>query len=296
MDIKKALDTATGVAIIPERLQSELTELADEKSPLRQIFQRIPWSTNAYEWNARTALGSAGFYGQGDGYSESNSTIERRSVNIKMLKSEGAVSNLLQMASQDYINALQNEVVGAAKSLTHAIENAYINGDTGVSANQFDGLSVQITSEVDAEGAVLGFDILDEAIAAVRDAGGNPDLIVVSNREKAALDTLMRKTMNINWAKVDTQYGVRLQTYQDIPVLGSAFVTTTEDYGTTATGDYSEAYVLDTSEIVVPELLPITYEEVAVQTDAMAFRLKTYLALAIEAVEYQRKITNIAKP
>ena len=296
MNIQKALDTASGAKLIPERLDPVLVELADKETPLRMRFKKVPWDTNSYEWNVRSALVGADFYNESTGFSASNSTYARRTASIKMLKSEGAVSNLLVSTSKSYINALQAEIESATKNIAQKEEWAFLNGDSGVSSDQIDGLEVQITQEEDAVGNPLSLDILDAAINQVIVAGGKPSLILLSNRDMNALNKIMRDKMSYDWKNVEQSAGTRVANYQGIPVIGSLFAPTNKTYGTTPVSTYSVGYVLDESEIVVPMVKDVSYEEVATSTDSIAFRLKMYFALAVRAKEKQCKITNLAKP
>ena len=295
IDVLKALNTAEGDALIPERLDPILLEEANRLTPLRELLKRVPWSTNAYEWNARTVLPTSAFYVETDTYSASNSTYARRVSAIKMLKSEGAVSQLLQDTSKDYINALQAEIDGALQSLIQQEENALINGDDS-SPEEFDGLLVQITQSVDALGADVSLDLIDAAIQKVMDAGGKPSLIVMSYRDHMKLNQIMRALMTYNWERFETAAGTKLVTYSGIPIVGSAYMPTTDSYGVTPTADHSQILVLDTSQIVVPVVREVSYQEVPTTVDGTAFRLKMYETLAVKSPSRQCKITHVGKP
>lgn len=293
LDIKKALDTTSGAALIRERLEPKLVEVADKVTLLRKVFSRKPWSTNSYEWNARTGFHGADFYDQADVFGSAGTdkgTYVRRTIAIKMIKSEGTVSNLLIDTAKDLVNALEVEVESATKALALKEEDALINGNIA-NPKQFDGLSKQLIVSPIAAGDVINFDVLDEAIQAIADAGGKAGLIILANRDLTKLNALLRTSAQLTYEQMDTKWGTRLTHYQQIPVLGSAFVKTNLGAGTD-----SEAYVVDDSEIVVPVVRDVTYEQLQATTDSLAFRLKMYEALAVRAAEKCRKITGIEKP
>jgi len=291
LDIEKALTTADGQALIPEKIDPQLVELADKQTPLRKLIKRISWSSLEYKWNVRTALAGAEAYSETDDFSAGKSTFAQRQVTIKMLRSEGAVSNLMREVSKDFVNALQVEIEGATKSLANLEEQIDITGNSGSNAKEYDGLNVQISQSVDAKGSSIGMDLLDEAIQKVVDANGKPNLIVLSPRDFANLKLDIRGKVNLTFDEIVK--GLTLPKYYDIPVVTSPFIPTNLSYGATPTSDHSYAFVLDTNWIVKPVVKDVTYEEIKATTDSVAFRLKQYLALAVRAPEMQCKIVNI---
>ena len=301
LDIYKALTTAEGEGtIIPEKLDPVLIELADRVTPLRTLLKRIPWNTNSYQWNVRTALTSAGFYNESDTFSSGNSTYARRTAPICMIKAEGQVSNLLQKTTGGYIDALQAEIEGATESLSQAEERALVMGNYSAAytdADGFDGIAAQVDQFVDLAGSDLGSDngcdALDLSIRTIQDNGGKVDLIVVSSRDKQSLNGYMRDKMIFNWERVDQALGTVVTYYQGIRVLSTQFIPTNLAYGVTPETNTSFAMVLDTSQIVVPTVQNVSYEDVPYTGDGMAFRVKLYEAIAVKAKERQVMIKNV---
>ena len=301
IDIQKALTTAEGTGtIIPERLDPMLQELANKSLMIRKAIKAIPWSTNAFQWNVRSALTSAGFYNESDTFSSGNSTYARRMQTIEMMKAEGQVSNLLQETSGGYIDALQSEIEGAVESLMQAEERALIMGNynaTYTDTDSFDGLATQITQTQDALGnsigSVAGLNAIDEAIRTIQAVGGKHDLIIVSTRDQMKLNQYMRSLMTYNWMQMNQKLGTVVPTYMNIPIIQSQFVPTNLAFGTTPATDNSIALVLDTSAIVIPRVRDVSYERVATSVDGIAFRVKLYETLAVKAAEKQVVVTNL---
>jgi len=302
IDILKALTTAEGTGtIIPEKLDPELVELANKVTPLRKLLRRQTWNTNSYAWNVRSALAAAGFYNESDTFSAGNSTYARRTSEICMIKNEGQVSNLLIKTTGGYIDALAAEIEGATEGLAQAEERALIMGNynaTYTDTDGFDGIATQITNTVDLVGSDLGSDAglnaLDEAIRTIQDAGGKPDLILVSTRDLMYLNQYMRDKMVYNWAGIDQSLGTTVNYYQGIRVISSLFIPTNLTYGVTPATTTSMALVLDTSQIVVPVVQDVSYEELQASTDGKAFRIKLYETVAVKSPERQCLVTNIS--
>jgi len=268
LDLTKALTTAagSGADLIPEKLDPELVEIAVKETPLLRIFRQLPWDTNTYQWNERTALGGASAYDENDVFASAESTYARRSVDIKMVKADGAVSTLLYESARAYIDALQAEIEGQTQALSHEIERLYIEGNATANPKEFDGLSNLVTQTVDAACVVINLDILDEAINVIQNNGGRPGIILLANRDLQQVHKIMRDKMVYNWEKVEVAAGVYLTHYRGIPLYGSAFIPT--NLG--VSGAESYGFVLDLTKIVVPVKKDISYEDLSakVTTDA----------------------------
>lgn len=304
IDLKKALTTSSGSALIPTKLDKLLIDVVSKDNPLRKWITPMPWSTLVYPWNVRTALTTASTYSETTGFGGGESTIGQRTVTIKMLKAEGAVSNLLQAVSTDYINALQEEIDSAINSL--AMEEARLDilgnatvgevNDTAAGAiTEYDGLSVQCTDTVDASGSALTLAMLDSTIEEVKRAGGVPNLIVISPRDYTYLKLLCKNTYLLYWSDLGKDLGV--PKYENIPVVINPWVPETlSDGNATPSLTRSILFVLDTRYIKRPMVQNVKYNKVEASTDSTAFRINEYLSFAVKATERQRKIIDIAQP
>lgn len=290
-DLQKALQMAEARALVPEQIEPEIYDLVVKNAPLLKLFNEIDWDTNVYQWNERTALVGASAYDENDVFAAGESVYTRKSVEIKMIKADGAVSNMVVEASRRFVNALQAEIEAASTSLGYEIERLYIQGNSRTNPKEFDGLSVQVTKVHDAACSPISLDILDAAINKVEVDGGRPNLIVLSFRDLQAVHKIMRSLMTYEWQKVEIAAGVLLTHYRGIPLYASSFVPIDAN-------KLSEAYVLDTTRIVVPVLKRIQYEDMTpkVTTDASAFRIKTWRALAVKGGGvFHCKITRIGE-
>lgn len=301
LDIEKALTTAEtagvgGGVLIPEKIQEGLIEIVNTTAPVTAVLSKreIPWSTNSYEWNVRSDLMTARFYNQSTAFSASESTYVRRTSTIRMMESEGTVSNLLRETSKGWIDAVAAEIESATKSLAVKKEDALVR--QSAETDGFDPLFAQISTSVDALASSITFVLLDKAIQAVQDAGGVPDIIILANRDVTQLLGLLRDK-GLYQLKGIKAGGVviELPTYNGIVVVGSSRIPTNVAYGGTPV-QTSYGFVLDTSQLVIPVNKPVTYEEVPATTDSFAFRVKTYLTLAVRVPEKNCRIVNIAAP
>jgi len=294
IDIKKALDTSSGANIIPEKLDKLLLDVVSKTNPLRAYVPSMAWSTLVYLWNVRTALVTASAYDEDDAYSAANSTIARRTTQIKMIKAEGAVSNLLKAVSGDYINALQEEVESATNSLAMEEARLDILGDASVNVKEYSGLKKLVTTTTDAAGTALSLDILDASIAASRKAGAFPNVILLSPRDYSQLKKAAKTSYQMYYNDLGKSEAVLK--YDGIDVVINSWIPEDIAYGTSPTSDHSIAFVLDTKHIKRPVVQEVKYAVVPASTDSTAFRINEYLTLAVKDVERQRQIINIGKP
>jgi len=291
IDIKKALDTSTGADVIPEKLDKELVDVVKKTNELRVLIPPMTWSTLVYSWVVRKGLVSAQAYDENDTFNGTQSGYERRNVQIKMIKAEGAVSNLLKATSVDFINALQEEVNSATVALANEEARLDIQGDSATNPKEYDGLIKQCTYTLDAENKAFTLDLLDEAIEEVRAAGGVPNLIIMHPKDYSYLKKLCKDTYRLDWADIGKDHSI--PKYDNIRISINPYIPGDPD---AATPTYRTILVLDTRYIKRPTVRDVKYTPVEAPTDSTAFRINEYLALAVKAAELQRAIINVGNP
>ena len=294
IDIRRVLDLTNGAALIPQQLDPMLRELANKETPLRTLLNRIPWASDTYRWKVRSALGTSRFYVGSDSHSGTQGTYTERTAIIRQMENEGDVDNLLKEVSKNFINALTTEIEGGTRSLAQYEEQQLIIGSTAGNVKAFNGLQVQCTTTQSAAHAAISFNMLDQAVETINTAGGKCNLFLVSYRDQTKLNQLARAAGTFNMNTVDVGHGTILQTYLNIPILGSAFVPT--NIAPSGYTNESYAFALDTTTVVIPVVKDMTYEDVPNTKDAVSFRIKLYETLAVTAAEQNVQITLIAKP
>ena len=154
--IMEALDTTSASALTPEILAKKLVDIADRETPLRQVLTSMAWTGTAYDFNQLTDYGAAISYAEGDDITDVDSTYVRKTIAIKMIGITKGVTGLLQAGSQDFINAKAQEITNATAAVAQKEEALLVSGDATANPKEFDGLDVQITTNVvDAATAVL---------------------------------------------------------------------------------------------------------------------------------------------
>jgi hypothetical protein len=280
--IVEALTTTSAAPLIPEVLDKKLTDIANRETPLRMLLPSMMWSSSAYDFNKLTNYGAAISYAEGDDITDVNSTYARVTVAIKMIGITKGVSGLLQAGSQDFVNAKAQEIQNAVQAVAQKEEALLIAGDSGANPKEFDGLDVQITTNVvDAAAAVLAEDHLFQAEQKIKEAGGKPSLIVMSPKQERALKKLLNSNKVYN-DRVEVAGGISVMSYDNMPVVVSTFCPD------------DTIFVLDTRNVLRVVLKDVTYEDVGnTLKDQTLFRVKEYLALAVRAESHCAKIINL---
>jgi len=312
LDIRKALDESEvagvgGGVLIPEKISPDIRDILDVSFPVRILLNRFDWPTNSYEWDDRTALMYGGFYGKGDDFgtystgdksADNKSTYQRRSALIDRLKTEGNVDNLLRKASAGFANALDLEIRAATTRMNLVEEDAFLREaiPAAEAGEAFEPLYVQITQNVNAAGAIMSFDLLDELIDTVTGQGFPVDLVIMNPRDLGKLRSEARGKGKINLDVLGPKgIETRIYVYNGVKIVTSSKVPKDLTYGATPPDSMSVCYAINTEMVHVPVLQDVTYEEVPVSTDSLAFRLKEYITLAVIGGSIAHaKLINIA--
>jgi hypothetical protein len=162
------------------------------------VLDRIPLMEimgNSYMYNEEGALPGIEFRAVNAAYSESTGTVNQKSEKLVILGGDADVDTFIQKTRGNLNDqrAIQDQL--KVKAATYKFQDAFINGDTSVDANSFDGLKKRLTGgQVLALGTnggpVLGnggtdvhtfLDFLDALIALVPGLTANNGAIFMNN-------------------------------------------------------------------------------------------------------------------
>ncbi len=215
------------------------------------VLDRIPLESiegNAFAYNEEGTLPGIEFRAVNAAYSESTGVVNQKTETLVILGGDADVDTFI-VATRGNLNdqrAVQTRM--KVKSASYKYQDAFINGDTAVDANSFDGLKKRLTggqviSAATNGLAVLGaddaarhtfWDKVDEAIAAVRggvDAIYGPAAILAKMKSSARRLTMYDQTTD--------SFGKTIATYNGIPLIdignkadGTPIIPQTETQGT----------------------------------------------------------------
>lgn len=304
-----------GYAMIPVYVDPRIVDQTRKFTPLVELVPRVTNQGMYADWNVITAKGGAFFAAEDAALSETNTTYDRQSKQIKFLYSVGRVTGPSLAAQPSYIvagmqpggqgaglpgsvwsdasapNSMQLEVLVKTRELRELEENAIINGNSGSNALEFDGIITQMgaTNTVDKNTTALSLADIDAAIGNAFDDGGRPNLAVCSRAVYSDLLGLLnakigylQSVKNVYWGfstiVLNTMVG-------EIPVIPSMFMSNVS--GSKA------IYFLDMSVVEMRVLQDVMYEELAKTNDSRKFMLKIYETFIIKNTAFCSSITEI---
>lgn len=244
--IQKALTTAvdSGNALIPEKLEKIITNTVVRLSPEMAVIQPEFDNQKLHSFNRLKKLPRAGgFMGEGAVTPTSQGSYERASVELKILRRKGAVTNFLQDTSKKFIDASTAEMENHLQSHVYDIINALKFGNAGANKYAFDGLDKIIsTNRVNkARGGVVPTDLkfLDDMIDAnIRKNGAGHNKVLMMSPEMQSLVSRLLTNVRLmqgnagTLGHVEINGGWRLATYRDIPILPVADMGNVAQMGT----------------------------------------------------------------
>ncbi|MCB0882690.1 MAG: hypothetical protein KDC33_10815 [Thermoleophilia bacterium] len=192
------------------------------------VLDRLPFMTvsgNAYAYNVEGTLPGVAFRAVNAAYIESTGTVNQLTETIKILGGDADVDRFIVQTRGNLNSQRAVQTAMKVKSLSYEFQNAFINGDSAVDANSFDGLKKRLVgAQVITAGTngipVLGttdadrlafLDQLDATIARVK----NPSAIYTNAFIRAKMLSAFRR-LNIAHDRVGDKQS---PTYQGIPVL-----------------------------------------------------------------------------
>jgi hypothetical protein len=210
----------------------------------RLAFENIEGT--AYKYFTESALPGAEFRAVNASYAESTGTVTSATEGLVILGGDADVDRFLQLTRSDLIDQRATQVEMKARAIAHKFNDTFINGNTGVDANSFNGLKQRLTSgqllSTGTNGAAINtdtatrqnfFDNLDALIGQVP----NCDVLLTNRqilskyRSAARRETMAQTTVDGLGRTVDV--------YNGIPIVdvgnkadGTQIIPQTETQGT----------------------------------------------------------------
>ena len=261
-----AVTLAEAALLSTDDLQRGVIETFVQESP---VLDRIPLMTiagNSFAYNQEDTLPGVEFRAVNSAYAESTGVVNQQSETLVILGGDADVDTFIVQTRGNLNDQRAVQTRMKVKAASYKYQDAFINGDTGVDANSFDGLKKRLTGDQVISAGTNGLPILgsgesdqqafldkmDEAIAAVR---GGVDAIYGNAAILAKLKSSARRLHFYDQTTDD--FGRTVATYNGIPLLdigqtaaGVDIIPQTETQGTAtdASSLYFVNYGMDVSE------------------------------------------------
>lgn len=254
-----ALTLAEAAKLSTDDLQRGVLETFVQESP---VLDRIPFLTiqgNAYAYNAEATLPGVEFRAVNNGYSESTGTVNPKSESLVILGGDADVDRFIVQTRGNLNDQRAVQTRMKVKAASYFFQDKFINGDTAVDTNGFDGLKKRLTgaqviaAATNGMGPVAGghdfFDALDALIAAVPGLSGGNGALYCNRKIIAKVKSSARRLGGVEFIK-EALTQKMVATYNGIPLLdmgqtaaGVDIIPQTETQGTAA-GTTSSIYAV----------------------------------------------------
>ena len=320
-DIQKAISSTdvSGLLLVREDLQAEMAIQAPTDTPLRNRLNRIPGNGKAHAWYQLVPVSSTGslssghlflggtspdqgFFPKGGLPDAVQPTYKYKSAPYSSLGDLVTVSFFEQMAGGTYTDIKKHQIKVKMLNVALMEEWAIINGDSSSNPNMFDGLNVQVTSNVtDLTSGPLTLSALTTVEQEIVAKGGKPQLIVMSYRDlqkfnelvlssfyrlfQAGAGTLADIPAGISVTRWVSPYGI-------VDVVGSRYIV--PDAGDDFVLVLDDKTVLeDGNAIQMVDLMPMSSIDLALLQTAYRTVVAEFTVLQLTCEAFQGKLINV---
>lgn len=254
-----ALTLVEAAKLSQNDLQRGVVETFILESAVLDRLPLLPIEGNAYAYNEEGTLPGVEFRAVNSAYSESTGTYNQKTESLVILGGDADVDTFLAKTRGNLNDQRATQTRMKVKASRIKYQDAFINGDTAVDANSFDGLKKRLTGTQVVDAAVNGLamigaddaarhaflDVLDDALGRVV---GGADAIYSNSLFRAKLRSIARRLGG--WSSYTmADFGKVIETYNGIPVLdigkkadGTEIIPNTEVQG--ANNDATSIYAV----------------------------------------------------
>jgi hypothetical protein len=300
-----AVTLAESAKLSQDQFKAGVIETFIESSVVLDQIPFLPIEGNAYRYNEEATLPGVEFRAVNTSYTESTGTVNQKTEALVILGGEADVDRFIEQTRGNLQSQRATQLRMKIKSIVYAWQNAFINGDTAVDANSFDGLKKRLTGTQVIDAATNGlaivgadsaarqsfFDKLDELVTAAGLAPGEGALYM-NDLVRAKLKSSARREGA--WSSTQDGFGRTIDAYNDIPfrdigktAAGVRIIPQTETQGTSsvASSIYAVKFGEDEADRAVTGLT-----NGGIQVDDLGFletkpsfrhRVETYTGMAV---------------
>lgn len=253
-----ALTLAQAATLSQNDLQRGVIETFVQESPVLDRLPLMDIEGNAYAYNEEGTLPGVEFRAVNAAYAESTGVVNQRTETLVILGGDADVDTFIVQTRGNLNDQRAVQTAMKVKAASYKYQDAFINGDTAVDANSFDGLKKRLTGNQLVSGPVAGtgpvagghafFDLLDDLISRVN---GGADALYMNSAIRAKIMSSARRLGGADYMNEELT-NKRVPTYNGIPLLdigtkadGAAIIPLTEPSGdATPTNDTSSIYAV----------------------------------------------------
>lgn len=229
--------TLAQAAVLSENdLQRGVIETFVMSSPVLDRLPLLDIEGNAYAYNEEAALPGVEFRAVNAAYTESTGTFNQRTESLVILGGDADVDRFIVQTRGNVNDQRAEQTALKSKALAYKFQDGFINGDTAVDANSFDGLKKRLTGAQTMAAATNGLGVLgaddaarhsffDQLDALQALVPGGPDVFYTNDLILGKIKSSMRR-LTMYTTRQDA-FGRIVPEYNGIPIY---------DIGLTAAG------------------------------------------------------------
>ena len=207
-----AVTLAQAALLSQNDLQRGVLEIFVRESVLLDRLPLMEIEGNAFAYDEEATLPGIEFRAVNSAYSESTGTVNQKTESLVIMGGDADVDTYIAETRSNINDQRAIQTQMKVKSASYKFQDAFVNGDTAVDANSFDGLKKRLTGAqvitAAANGApVVGtsstdrqtfFDLLDQLIAQVPGlSAGNGALYMNASIRSKVLSALRRENLYV---------------------------------------------------------------------------------------------------
>ena len=258
-----ALTLAEAAKLSQDDLQRGVVETFVISSPILDRLPFMPIAGNAYAYNEEATLPGVEFRAVNAAYAESTGTVNPKSEKLVILGGDADVDTFIVQTRGNLIDQRAQQTAMKVKAAAFKFQDSFVNGDSAVDVNSFDGLKKRLTGAQVIKTAVNGapvlgnggteahafFDALDQLVSLVPGLDASSGALYANAAVISKIRSSGRRLGGVEMIREDIT-GKRVLTWNGIPVLdlgataaGVAILPQTETQGT-AVGTASSIYAV----------------------------------------------------
>lgn len=294
--MQRTLDVnGEGATLLQTYINRTIQQLTIREMGLSAVIPRKAGQGDKEYINVRTVLGATSATAANDGGSWltdggsvdiQTGTYEQKEFAYKTLVTRGKVTRKLQATGRSYGDILAMELQAKAEDFNQVLEDSFINGDSDRGGrhaheclgyltimNGYLGVNQVISASTTALPDTLSLNKLDETIDMVKGSANRSDLMIVCSRAgHRQLNKLLQSKQQFNDV-VELSAGLRVRTYDGIPIIQSTEVLDTYALNTSniltsySAGTGTGFFIINKRYAYVSELTPTSVMPLA-KTDS----------------------------
>lgn len=202
---------AQSIDMTNDTLQAGVIQTMATESKLLAVLPFLTVEGHGYSYNIETDLAGVEFRAVNTAYNTVAPQTERKTEYLTILGGEAVVDSF-QMEVHSNINDLMAvQVALTAKSIAHKYEKTFLNGDSAVDSNAFDGLIKRSLATAIPKGADIVAD-LDVLLDAVQ---GGADALIMNKATRRELTSKARAHITYR----QNEFGVQIAQFGGVDII-----------------------------------------------------------------------------